>query len=181
MLRKFKNNMILTGNEILKRMEKGQIQITPFTPENINPNSYDLTLAPTLLIYSDPILDARKKNAIASEIRLTEEGFILRPGELYIGSVNEFTKADGLVGVLYGKSSLGRLGIVVHQTAGFIDAGYGGNITLEITVVKPVRIYPNMKIGQIAYSEEKGVTKPYAGKYQGDTTAQVSKSHKDFT
>ena len=163
----------------MRRMEAGQIEIKPFNPDNINPNSYDLTLAPKLLVYTSPVLNVRSNNPI-KEITIPKEGLILNPGELYIGSVNEFTRADGLVGVLYGKSSLGRLGIFIHVTAGFVDAGYAGNLTLELATVKPVMVYPGMKIGQIAYHEELGDAKPYQGKYQNDTSAQASKSYKDF-
>jgi dCTP deaminase len=171
--------MILTKTEIKKRMEKGQITIMPFVEENLNPDSYDLTLAPKLLMYTDPILDPKRTNP-TREVSIPEEGLVLHPGELYIGSVNEFTEAKSLVGVLYGKSSLGRLGLFVHITAGFIDSGYAGKLTLELAVVRPVRVYAGMKIGQIAYSEEKGESTTYSGKYMNDTGPQASKSFKDF-
>jgi len=171
--------MSLTGYELLKKVSDGDITITPFNPKNINPNSYDLTLASKLLIYTDPILDV-KRNSPTTEINIPEEGFVLRPGELYIGSVNEFTKADGFMGVLYGKSSLGRLGLMAHVCAGLVDSGYNGNLTLELVVTKPLRIYPDMRIAQIVYSREEGAPLAYQGKYQGDTKAQASKSFKDF-
>lgn len=172
--------MILTGKEIAKRVADGDIIITPFNSDQVNPNSYDVTLAPDMLIYTDVLLDVKNRNATTTKLKIPAEGFLLRPGELYIASINEFTQAKGLVGVVYGKSSLGRLGIVVHQTAGFVDSGYAGQITLEITVVKPVRIYPGMKIAQVAYSEQVGEDMPYQGKYMNDLGAQVSKSYKDF-
>ena len=171
--------MIITGNEILKLISRGDIEITPFNPKNVNPNSYDLTLAPKLLMYTDPILDTKSKPS-TSEISIPSEGLILKPGEIYIGSVNELTFAPNHVGVVYGKSSLGRLGLVPHICAGFVDSGYKGKLTLELAVIRPVRIYAGMKICQIAYSEVLGELAQYAGKYQNGIEPEASKSYKDF-
>jgi dCTP deaminase len=171
--------MILTGYEIMKRLESGKLDIQPYNPDNVNPNSYDLTLGSKLLTYNNLILDSKHPH-ITSELEIPASGYILRPGELYIGSVNEFIRLEDTVGVLYGKSSLGRLGLFIHVTAGFIDSGYRGNLTLELAVVKPLKVYPNMKIGQIAFHEELGDSMPYAGKYLGDKNPQASKSHQDF-
>src|SRR6266853_609317 len=87
--------------------------------------------------------------------------------------LNELTEAKDLVGVLHGKSSLGRLGLMVHITAGFIDTGYRGKITLELAAIKPIRVYANMKIAQLAYSEVTGEVTQYKGKYQGDERAEA--------
>jgi len=170
---------MLTGKEIAARVKAGLITIEPFNEANLSPNSYDLTLASKLLVYTDPVLDPKRNNA-STEITIPDEGFLLRPGELYIGSVNELTEAKDLVGVLHGKSSLGRLGLMVHITAGFIDNGYRGKITLELAAIKPIRVYANMKIAQLAYSEVTGEVTQYKGKYQGDERAEASKSFKDF-
>ena len=171
--------MIISGDEIVARIASGNLEITPFNPKHLNPNSYDLTLAPKLLMYTDPILDVKSKPS-TSEISIPSEGFILKPGEIYIGSVNELTFAPNLVGVVYGKSSLGRLGLVPHICAGFVDSGYKGKLTLELAVIRPVRIYANMRICQIAYSEIEGPLSQYNGKYQNGVDPEASKSHKDF-
>lgn len=171
--------MIISGDEILARLTKGNIIISPFNIQNLNPNSYDLTLAPKLLMYTDPILDVKSKPHTA-EIEIPDEGLLLKPGEIYLGSVNELTNAPDLVGVVYGKSSLGRLGLVPHICAGFVDSGYNGKLTLELAVIRPVRIYKNMKICQIAYSTIEGNITSYNGKYQFGASPEASKSHKDF-
>jgi dCTP deaminase len=171
--------MILSDSEIMKRLSSGDLTITPFNPSNLNPNSYDLTLAPKLLMYSDPILDVKSK-ATTYSIDIPDGGLVLKPGEVYIGSVNEHTSAPDLVGVVYGKSSLGRLGLVPHVCAGFVDNGYSGKLTLELAVIRPIRIYANMRICQIAYSTIKGELSFYQGKYQNAVGPEASKSHKDF-
>lgn len=142
--------MILTDRDILQRMRAGFIQITPFKQERLGSNSYDLTLGETLLVYTDEVLDAAKNNAYKT-FTIPEDGFILYPGELYLGATAEHTISRHVVPLIEGKSSVGRLGISIHITAGFGDIAFEGHWTLEITVTKPIRIYAHMPIAQIYY------------------------------
>lgn len=170
--------MILSGPEIQKRIEAGQIVITPFSKENINPNSYNLTLDKKLLTYNNEVLDCRSPNP-HTEIEIPEEGYVLQPGQLYLANTAEWTETYNLVPVLYGRSSLGRLGLFVHITAGFGDDGFKGKWTLELMVVKPLRIYAGMKICQIIYQGLEGENLPYAGKYQDSKDVKASEYYKD--
>lgn len=169
---------MLSGNEIKRLVEIGQIVIIPFDEKRINPNSYNVTLNEKLKVYTEEMLDCKKDNAY-KEIIIPEDGMVLYPGELYIGSTNEYTETHGLVPCIDGRSSSGRLGISVHVTAGFGDNEFAGKWTLEITVVKPVRIYPNMEIGQIYYESIEGNPGPYYnGRYQNQREAETSKMFK---
>lgn len=169
---------MLSGNEIKNKVKSGDIIITPFDEKKINPNSYNITLNNKLKVYTEEVLDSRKDNPY-KEIIIPEEGMILYPGELYIGATNEYTETHGLVPCIDGRSSSGRLGISVHITAGFGDNGFDGIWTLEITVVKPVRVYPNMEIGQVYYQTIDGEPGPfYNGRYQGQKEAETSRMYK---
>lgn len=170
---------MLTGQCILDEIKKGSIYITPFDLSRINPNSYNLTLNPDLLVYDEDVLDFRKPNK-TKKIRIPESGLILQPNTLYIGRTNERCKTDFFVPLLNGRSSVGRLGICVHITAGFGDIGFDGTWTLEITVVKPVKVYPNIEICQVSYLTpygNKGIL--YDGRYQGQIDATASRSNID--
>lgn len=169
--------MILTGQEIKNRIATEAIVITGFKEDNVNPNSYDLTLAPVLKIYAEPVIDLRKPNPTL-EIKIPEEGYILQPGQLYLGFTNERTESLGLVPKLYAKSSIARLGINPLSNGGYGDLGFKGQWTLAITAVKPVKIYPNMKIVQVEFSETVGSGSiKYHGKYQDSKGAVESKSY----
>lgn len=143
--------MLLTDNDILKYMKSGYIGIEPFNRKQLGSNSYDLTLSEHLLIYLDQELDCKRDNAIR-RFKIPEKGYVLQPGELYLGSTVEHTISKGVMPYISGKSSIGRLGIAVHITAGTGDVGFRGHWTLEITVVKPVRVYAGMPIAQILYN-----------------------------
>ena len=144
--------MILTDKTINDEINEGNIVIDPFNPNNLGTNSYDLTLSNTLILYTERVLDVRKKNPSAPMI-IPDEGLILQPGIVYLASTIEYTKTLRHVPILMGKSSLGRLGLFVHVTAGFGDVGFSGHWTLELVCVQPVRIYTGMKIAQIVYNE----------------------------
>ena len=144
--------MILTDKTIYDEIAARNIVIEPLIEENIGTNSVDLTLSKTLLMYTDHILDVRKKNHYAPMI-IPDEGMILQPGILYLASTVEYTETLRHVPIIQGKSSLGRLGLFVHITAGFGDVGFKGHWTLELTCVQPVKIYPGMKIAQICYHD----------------------------
>lgn len=158
--------MILTGKEIEKRLGT-DILIDPYVPDQLNPNSYNLRLHNELLVYKDAILDPKKNNETES-IRIPEEGLVLEPGQLYLARTLEYTETRGLVPMILGRSSVGRLGITVHITSGFGDIGFCGYWTLQLTCVRKVRIYPGMKICQIFYHNVLGEYDSYSSKkYQG--------------
>jgi len=164
--------MILTGQEIQKRLGS-DIIINPFDPKKINPNSYNLTLFPELKIYDCRNIDP--KNIKTKTIEIPKHGLLLHPDILYLGSTNEHTETYNIVPKIDGRSSVGRLGISVHITAGFGDIGFKGKWTLEIFVIQPVFIYPNMEICQISYYLPYGDIRNYNGRYQNQKTIQESK------
>lgn len=144
--------MILTDHTITAEINNGNIVVEPFIPENLGTNSIDLTLYNTLILYTDSILDVRKKNLSAPMI-IPAEGLILQPNVIYLASTVEYTETLRHVPVIQGKSSLGRLVLFVHVTAGFGDVGFKGHWTLELVCVQRIKIYPGMKIAQIVYHE----------------------------
>lgn len=142
--------MILTDIQILAAIENGDIVITPFDRKGLGTNSYDVHLARYFAVYTDDVLDAKLHNKI-EHFEIGPEGFVIQPGELYLGVTEEYTETHCAVPFLEGKSSIGRLGIDIHATAGKGDVGYCNTWTLEISCVKPVRIYAGMPIGQLIY------------------------------
>lgn len=171
--------MILSGKEIMNRLGK-EINIDPFNKGQINPNSYNLTLHDELYIYEDEILDMKKENK-TKKIKIPESGFLLEPGKVYLGRTIEHTSTDKFVPMLEGRSSIGRLGIAIHETAGFGDIGFNGYWTLEISCVQPVKIYPFIEICQIYYHSIEGDYEKYdSGKYQNNKGIQASMMYKDF-
>ena len=171
--------MILSGKEIQKEMGKNII-IEPFHQERINPNSYNLTLHNELLVYENRILDMKTQNRTQTLV-IPEEGLLLEPNRLYLGRTNEYTKTEKYVPMLEGRSSIGRLGLCVHVTAGFGDIGFAGYWTLEIFCVQPVRIYPNVEICQIYYHDIAGEYELYhSDKYQNNTGIQPSLMYQEF-
>ena len=171
--------MILSGKEIEKHIGK-EIIIEPFDRSRVNPNSYNLTLHNELLVYENNELDMKKLNP-TKRITIPEEGLLLEPNRLYLGRTNEFTKTDGFVPMLEGRSSTGRLGLFIHVTAGFGHVGFSGYWTLEIFCIQPIRIYPNAQICQIYYHTIEGDYEPYSsGKYQNNTDIQPSLMYRDF-
>lgn len=171
--------MILSGNEIRNRLDK-TIFIQPYEERLLNPNSYNLRLHDELMIYEDEILDMKKPPRTRA-LRIPEEGLVLQPGRLYLGRTLEFTRTDDLVPMLEGRSSIGRLGLFVHVTAGFGDVGFAGYWTLEISAIQPIRIYPGVPICQIFYHQIHGEYVPYkSGKYQNNKGIQASMLYKDF-
>ena len=171
--------MILSGKEILAHIGK-EIEITPFSVKQLNPNSYNLRLHNELLVYDHPILDMKQPNSY-HKVVIPEEGLLLEPRRLYLGRTVEHTNTTAFVPMLEGRSSVGRLGVFIHATAGFGDVGFNGFWTLEISCVQPVRIYPGVEIGQIYYHTLEGDFEPYkSGKYNNNTGVQPSLLYKDF-
>ena len=171
--------MILSGQKI-KESIGTDIVIEPFTISHLNPNSYNLTLGNDLLIYEDELLDMKQKPSTHS-IKIPEEGYILKPGKLYLGQTAEFTHTDKYVPMLEGRSSIGRLGLSIHVTAGFGDIGFSGYWTLELFCLQPIRIYAGVPICQIYYHTIADNYSLYnAGKYSNNLGVQASKLYEDF-
>lgn len=194
--------MILTGTEIRMQLVLGTIHIDPFIPENVGPNSYDVRLHDVLLTYDVPddgLLDMKRVNKTTSRT-IPPEGMILYPGILYLGSTVESAISHKFVPLLEGRSSIGRLGIKTHITAGFGDIGWGYDIveerdglvprekitckgarwTLEIEVAHPIKIYAGVKIAQVYFMRPEGKITYYRGKYTNQTDATASKLYEDF-
>lgn len=171
--------MILSGKEIKKRIGS-DIIIEPFTESQLNPNSYNLRLHREVLLYDESILDMKSKHRLKSVI-IPETGLTLQPNVLYLGRTIEYTKTDNLVPMLEGRSSIGRLGLFIHITAGFGDVGFNGYWTLEMFCVQPIRIYPGVEICQIFYHTLEGDFDRYVSdKYQNNEGIQASMMYKDF-
>lgn len=177
--------MILSDLTILEEIENGKIVIDPFHPKNLNPNSIDLTIAPQFKRYVPDILDPRKPNE-TEDFVIPEEGYVLQPGEVYLYACNERIGVKGNIRAkVEGKSSLGRLGLFIHVTAGFIDTGFEGSLVLELVATRPIRIYPNMKICQVEFARVEGIIletydQKSGSKYHGQTGVQESKYHENF-
>ena len=171
--------MILSGKEIKKRIGT-EIIIEPFEEKQLNPNSYNLKLHDELLMYTDDILDMKKQNKV-EKLKIPKEGLVLSPNRLYLGRTYEYTKTENVVPMLEGRSSIGRLGLFVHVTAGFGDVGFAGYWTLEIFCIQPIKIYPHVEICQLYYHTIEGEYEPYSsGKYQNNTGIQPSYLYRDF-
>jgi dCTP deaminase len=192
--------MILSGPEIERLVKEGSVRIDPFDIKKSNPASFDLTLGSYGAVYSevveqrdpkdesgmslfptDGILDAAQENALL-RFTLPKNGFVLKPGIGYLLHTEEVIWAERLVPVLDGKSSIGRLFTKIHETAGFCDPQFKGQITLEVTVVHKIRIYPGMRIGQVRFHTITGELRPYDGNYTGDRALGpvASRSWKQF-
>ncbi|MCB0482125.1 MAG: dCTP deaminase [Flavobacteriales bacterium] len=171
--------MILSGNEIKKQLNKS-IFIEPYEEKQLNPNSYNLRLHNKLLTYDTDILEMKKPNP-TREIIIPDEGFVMQPGKLYLGRTMEHTRTENYVPMLEGRSSIGRLGLYIHVTAGFGDVGFSGFWTLEIHCVEPIRIFAGVEICQIYYHTLEGDYDKYvSGKYQNNSEVQPSMLYKDF-
>lgn len=171
--------MILSGKAIKEQLGEN-IVIEPFCEENLNPNSYNLTLHSELLTYEEVILDMRRPNRVR-RMTIPEEGLVLNPNQIYLGRTVEHTVTRGFVPMIEGRSSIGRLGLFVHVTAGFGDVGFRGYWTLEMFAVQPVRIYPGISICQIIYHDIRGDYIEYASnKYQDNHDIQPSMLFKEL-
>jgi dCTP deaminase len=171
--------MILTGHEIRKHLGEN-IVIDPYDEQNLNPNSYNLTLHHELMTYEEVVLDMRKANRVR-RIEIPKDGLTLSPNQLYLGRTIERTETHNFVPMIEGRSSVGRLGLFVHVTAGFGDVGFCGYWTLEMFAVQPVRIYPGVPICQIFYHQVCGeITEYQSDKYQHNRDIQPSLLFKEL-
>lgn len=176
--------MILSDTEIIKSIEQGDIIISPFNRKALGSNSYDVHLSKYIACYKPEILDCKKENLI-DEYEI-ENGILLMPNQLYLASTIEYTETHKHLPFLEGKSSVGRLGIQIHLTAGKGDVGFCGHWTLEIVVAQPIKIYAGMPIGQLIFHEVKGLvenkynTKNTAKYNNADPKPQASRMFKNF-
>ncbi len=174
--------MILTGHEIKQQMKIGNIFVTEFDEHRLNPNSYNLRLSSELRVYDNTAgyMDINKENDTIS-MNIPSEGYALLPGILYLARTVEYTETHRFVPMLEGRSSLARLGLSVHITAGFGDIGYCGVWTLEMSVIQPLIIYPNVEVAQIYYVKPCGdIETTYHGKYQGSHVIKPSKMYEEM-
>lgn len=171
--------MILSGKMIRNEINKN-IFINPFNENNLTTNSYNLTLSNKLMVYNSDLLDMKINNT-CKEIIIPDDGLILYPGQLYLGSTVEKTCTNKYIPMIEGRSSIARLGIFVHITAGLGEAGFDGHWTLEITCIKPIRIYPYIEICQLYFNEIIGeIELCRSTKYQNSKEALPSKMYEEF-
>ena len=185
---------VLSDHDIGLALASGEIVIRPYDPKDLQPSSVDLHLDRRFRVFRNnryPYIDVRKPQPDLTEIVEIgdEDPFILHPGEFVLGQTLEWTELpNDLVARLEGKSSLGRLGLLIHSTAGYVDPGWKGNLTLELSNVAnlPIALYYGMKIGQISYFRMSSpVDRPYGSpelgsKYQGQSEPTASAFHRDF-
>jgi dCTP deaminase len=172
--------MILTGPEITAAAQDGRLRISPFASDQVNPNSYNVRLGPTLITYTSDVLDAHRQN-LTTEFTIGPDGYVLQPGELYLGHTLEEVGSDTFVPLLFGRSSVGRLGLFVEITAPIGDIGFHGQWTLMLTPIRPLRVYAGMRIGQIMFFASAGPIALYTGKYQAAAGPQPSGYWRDET
>jgi dCTP deaminase len=184
--------VVLSDRTIRAEIEAGRILIDPFDSALVQPSSIDLRVDSRFRVFHNaryPYIDVRQPMEELTELVQIEgdEPFILHPGEFVLGQTLErVTLPDDLVARLEGKSSLGRLGLLIHSTAGFVDSGFSGNLTLELSNVAnlPITIYHRMPIGQISFMRMDGpVEHPYGSrgnKYQGQAEPTASRFYLNF-
>ena len=187
--------MIFSDRTIKEALETGRIEINPFDASYIQPSSIDLRVDRLFRVFENhkyPHIDPKSPQLdLTTMVEVDgDEAFILHPGEFVLGSTLERVRlANDIVARLEGKSSLGRLGLLIHSTAGFVDPGFDGYLTLELSNVAtlPIAIYPEMKIGQISfYQLSTEADHPYGSdtagsKYQGQRGPTPSRVHEDFS
>ncbi len=172
-----RTTVILSDTDILQAIDKGEIVIQPYRRDCLGSNSYDVHLSRWLAMYDENLLDAKRDNPY-TVFEIPEEGYILEPSRFYLGATVEYTESHKHVPFLEGKSSVGRLGIDIHATAGKGDVGFCNHWTLEISVKQPIRVYAGMPIGQLIYFTTSGnVEVPYnvkgSAKYNDRTEKPV--------
>jgi dCTP deaminase len=185
---------VLSDRDIRRELEAGRVVIRPYAPGDLQPSSVDLHLDHSFRVFRNnryPYIDVRAPQPDLTELIRIEgdEPFILHPGEFVLGQTLEWVELpDDLVARLEGKSSLGRLGLLIHSTAGYVDPGWKGTLTLELSNVAnlPIALYYGMRIGQISFFQMTGpVERPYGSpelgsKYQGQSEPTASAFHRDF-
>lgn len=187
--------MLLSDRDIRAEIKADRLRLQPWDPELIQPSSIDVRLDRYFRVFNNSqythIDPAVQQDELTSLVEPTgDEPFVLHPGEFVLGSTLEVvTLPDDLASRLEGKSSLGRLGLITHATAGFIDPGFSGHITLELSNVAnlPITLWPGMKIGQLCVfrlsspAEHPYGSERYGSRYQGQRGPTPSRSHRNFT
>jgi dCTP deaminase len=185
---------VLSDRDIRAALEGGGVKIEPYDAADLQPSSVDLHLDRSFRVFRNnryPYIDVRAPQPDLTELLTIadDEPFILHPGEFVLGQTLEWVELpDDLVARLEGKSSLGRLGLLIHSTAGYVDPGWKGNLTLELSNVAnlPIALYHGMRIGQISFFRMSSpVERPYGSpelrsRYQGQTEPTASAFHQDF-
>lgn len=171
--------MILTGKEIEKRVESKDIIISPFLPENVNPNSYNFRLGRTMKVYRNDIIDPAKENPV-DVIRLNDEGYVLQPRKLYLAETIEIMGSTLFVPTYAARSSVARMGMFINLSAPLGDIGFIGRWTIQLFCINPVKVYFGMNIGQIMFWHTSGEIELYDGKYQNAIGPIESRIHLDF-
>ncbi len=186
--------MVLSDRSITEALAEKAIVLTPFNEDSLQPSSYDVHLSSEFRVFNNfttPFIDVRKStDDLTSLVHVkANEPFVLHPGEFVLGSTIEYLELpDNLVARIEGKSSLGRLGLLIHSTAGYVDPGWKGQLTLELSNVAnlPIALYAGMPIGQVSFlTMTSAVERPYGSKgrkskYQGQSGPGASKMHEDF-
>lgn len=186
--------MILSDRDIRAELEAGRIVIEPFVPDAVQPSSVDLHLGNRFRVFRNnrtAVIDPRVEQPELTElVEISgDEPFVLHPNEFVLGATFErVTLPDDLVARLEGRSSLGRLGLMIHSTAGYVDPGWEGTLTLELSNVAnlPIKLYDGMKIGQISFQRMSSAAEvPYGdarigSRYRGQTDPTASRYHADF-
>jgi dCTP deaminase len=181
--------VVLSDRTIREQLAAGRLAIDPFDDALVQPSSVDVRVAHQFRVFHNnrrPYIDVRHPSDDLTDLVeiAEEEAFILHPGEFVLGSTLERVRLpDDLVARLEGKSSLGRLGLLIHSTAGYVDPGFEGTITLELSNVArlPISIYRGMPIGQISFQQlTTPVDRRYAGKYSGQTGPTASAYYREF-
>lgn len=186
--------MLLSDRDILAELDAGRVALDPYDASMIQPSSIDVRLDKFFRVFDNhkyPHIDpAQDQSDLTRPIEVTgDDAFVLHPGEFVLGSTYEYvTLPDDIAARLEGKSSLGRLGLMTHSTAGFIDPGFQGHITLELANVAtlPIKLYPGMKIGQLCFfrltspAENPYGSQKYGSRYQGQRGPTASRSHTNF-
>ncbi|GAA3539879.1 dCTP deaminase [Aeromicrobium flavum] len=186
--------MLLSDRDILAEIDAGRVALDPYEPSMIQPSSIDVRLDKFFRVFDNhkyPHIDpAQDQSDLTREVEVSgDDAFILHPGEFVLGSTYEYVSLpDDVAARLEGKSSLGRLGLMTHSTAGFIDPGFQGHITLELANVAtlPIKLYPGMKIGQLCFfrltsaAENPYGSAKYGSRYQGQRGPTASRSHANF-
>lgn len=195
------NNMILNGDEIIQYQKEGKIGITPWDEKKVGTNSYDVILSPKLKLYKRECLiktpedgfqllggnkavyaalDPRKPNP-TEDMEIPEKGFKLCAGQFVLGSTEEYCEnnANDIVPMIEGRSSIARLGLSIHVTAGFGDVGFCGKWTLEIIAAVDIILYPYMPIGQLYWIRTTPTERRYKGKYQGQKQVTESRLNQE--
>lgn len=169
--------MILSKNRIKQEVSEGKIEIIPFTEENLNENSYEVTLGNKLLAYTDDVLDTAKKNETVM-IEIPKEGRVLEKGKFYIGHIEQYIGSASYVPILHGLKRVAKSGLFIHVTANLIDIGNHCNFSLHLYPTENVIVYPGEKIARVSFWRVLGDVKLYNGKYKNVIGPAASQSYK---